>query len=50
MLSAGASKTWQEILFDATGERQMDATAMVDYFQPLLVWLQKQNQGRPVGW
>lgn len=50
MLSAGASKPWQEILFEATGERQMDATAMVDYFQPLLVWLERQNQGKPVGW
>ena len=50
MLSAGASKPWQEILFDATGERQMDATAMVDYFQPLLAWLERQNQGKPVGW
>ena len=50
MLSAGASKPWQEILFDATGEREMDATAMVEYFQPLLAWLERQNQGKPVGW
>lgn len=50
MLEAGANKPWQEILFDATGERRMDATAMVDYFQPLLVWLERQNQGQPVGW
>jgi cytochrome c551/c552 len=28
----------------------MDATAMVDYFQPLLVWLERQNQGKPIGW
>ncbi len=50
MLAAGASKPWQDILFEATGERQMDATAMVDYFQPLLAWLERQNQGKPVGW
>ena len=50
MLAAGANKPWQDILFEATGERQMDATAMVDYFQPLLVWLERQNQGKPVGW
>ena len=50
MLSAGASKPWQDILFEATGERQMDATAMVDYFQPLLAWLERQNQGKPIGW
>jgi peptidyl-dipeptidase A len=50
MLAAGANKPWQEILFEATGERQMDATAMVDYFQPLVAWLERQNQGQPVGW
>ncbi|MBI1966652.1 MAG: M2 family metallopeptidase [Gemmatimonadetes bacterium] len=50
MLAAGQRKSWQEILYEATGERQMDATAMVDYFQPLLAWLERQNQGKPVGW
>src|SRR6266571_762755 len=50
MLAAGQSKPWQDILADATGERQMDATAMVDYFQPLVAWLERQNQGKPVGW
>ena len=50
MLAAGQSKPWQEILADATGERQMDATAIVDYFQPLVAWLERQNQGKPVGW
>jgi peptidyl-dipeptidase A len=33
-----------------TGERQMDAGAMLEYFQPLRVWLDRQNAGRPVGW
>jgi peptidyl-dipeptidase A len=50
MLEAGASQPWQETLAQATGEREMDATALVDYFQPLLAWLERQNQGRPVGW
>jgi peptidyl-dipeptidase A len=50
MLGAGASRPWQETLAQATGERQMDATAMVDYFQPLLAWLERQNRGQPVGW
>src|SRR5436309_3202695 len=50
MLAAGQSKPWQDILADATGERQMDATAMVDYFQPLVAWLERQNQTKPVGW
>jgi len=50
MLAAGQSKPWQEILADATGERQLDATAIVDYFQPLMAWLERHNQGQPVGW
>ena len=50
MLAAGQSRPWQAILADATGERQMDATAIVEYFRPLVVWLERQNQGKPVGW
>jgi peptidyl-dipeptidase A len=50
MLAAGADRPWQDILFEATGERRMDATAMVEYFQPLVAWLERQNQGHPVGW
>ena len=50
MLEAGASRPWQDILYDATGERRLDASAMAEYFQPLRVWLERQNQGKPVGW
>jgi peptidyl-dipeptidase A len=50
MLAAGASNPWPQILFEATGERAMDASAMVEYFQPLLAWLERQNQGKPLGW
>ena len=50
MLAAGQSRPWQDILADATGERQFDATAIVDYFQPLVAWLERQNRGKAVGW
>ena len=50
MLAAGQSRPWQDILADATGERQLDATAIVDYFEPLVAWLARQNQGKAVGW
>ena len=33
-----------------TGEREMDATAMLDYFGPLNQWLDEQNEGRTCGW
>jgi len=28
----------------------MDETAIVEYFQPLMGWLDEQNQGRSCGW
>jgi peptidyl-dipeptidase A len=49
MLEMGQSRTWQEALETMTGEKQMDATAILDYFKPLEVWLDEQNQGRKVG-
>ena len=50
MLEAGQSRPWPEILYEMTGERQMDGTAMLEYFAPLKAWLDVQNRGRPVGW
>jgi peptidyl-dipeptidase A len=49
-LAMGASKTWQEALEALTGQREMDASAMADYFAPLKAWLDEQNAGRKVGW
>jgi peptidyl-dipeptidase A len=50
MLEMGASRPWQEALEKLTGTRQMDATAIRDYFAPLQKWLDEQNKGKPVGW
>jgi peptidyl-dipeptidase A len=50
MLSLGRSRPWQDALEKLTGTRQMDATAIVDYFQPLMGWLEEQNRGRQCGW
>jgi peptidyl-dipeptidase A len=33
-----------------SGQRQMDATAILDYFAPLKKWLDEQNQGEKPGW
>jgi peptidyl-dipeptidase A len=33
-----------------TGQEEMDATAILDYFAPLKTWLDEQNQGRSCGW
>lgn len=50
MLAAGASEPWQDTLEKLTGTREMDATAIIDYFQPLMGWLEEQNSGRACGW
>ena len=50
MLAAGASKPWQETLKAMTGEDHIDASAMVEYFQPLLTWLKEQNASEKPGW
>ncbi|RMH18407.1 MAG: peptidase M2 family protein [Acidobacteria bacterium] len=50
MLAMGLSRPWPEALEALTGQREMDATAIVDYFRPLLDWLEEQNAGRTCGW
>ena len=50
MLEMGESKPWPDALYTITGQREMDATAILDYFTPLKKWLDEQNAGQPVGW
>jgi peptidyl-dipeptidase A len=50
MLELGHSKPWPEALFAMTGQREMDATALLDYFAPLRKWLEEQNAGQKCGW
>jgi peptidyl-dipeptidase A len=50
MLAVGASKPWPEAMEALTGQRRMDADAIIDYFQPLMTWLNEQNAGRQCGW
>ena len=52
MLALGQSKPWQDALETLTGEKEMDASALADYFEPLKSWLDQQNiaNNYPVGW
>ncbi len=50
MLAMGASRPWPEALEAFTGSREMSAQPMVEYFRPLLGWLEEQNRGRQCGW
>ena len=50
MLEMGQSKPWPDAMEALTGERQADASAILDYFAPLKTWLDEQNKGMKVGW
>jgi peptidyl-dipeptidase A len=49
-LEMGASRPWPDVLEVLTGERQMSAEALLEYFAPLKAWLDEQNRGRRCGW
>jgi peptidyl-dipeptidase A len=49
-LEMGQSHEWPDALEAMTGERRMDASALLEYFAPLRRWLDEQNRGAPVGW
>jgi len=49
-LAMGTSRPWPDAMAALTGERTMDAGALLEYFAPLKAWLDEQNRGVPVGW
>jgi peptidyl-dipeptidase A len=50
MMEMGQSRPWPDALEAFTGTRRMDGAAMVRYFQPLMTWLERENQGQQCGW
>ncbi len=50
MMASGSSEPWQDALEKLTGTREMDATAIIDYFAPLMGYLKEQNTNRSCGW
>ena len=49
IMEKGQTEDWQKVLKDATGE-ELSTRAMVEYYAPLMSWLEEQNKGRPIGW
>lgn len=49
IMEKGATEDWRKVLEEATGEK-FSTRAMLDYYAPLMKWLQEQNKGRPIGW
>ncbi|WP_306251192.1 M2 family metallopeptidase [Parvularcula sp. IMCC14364] len=50
MLEMGQAQPWPDTLELFTGTREMDGSAILSYFQPLLEYLEEENQGRQCGW
>ncbi len=50
MLEMGASKPWPDAREAFTGSRILDAAPMLEYFKPLMEWLNEQNKGEAKGW
>ncbi|KAF7273323.1 hypothetical protein GWI33_013966 [Rhynchophorus ferrugineus] len=51
-MEKGASQSWKDVLFQATGESRLDGSALREYFRPLEDWLSNENlrTGEFVGW
>ncbi len=50
MMEMGASKPWPDALEAFTGRRQIDGSAILAYFKPLMERLEAENAGRQCGW
>ncbi|XP_072023763.1 angiotensin-converting enzyme-like [Amphiura filiformis] len=52
MLSYGTSQPWTDTLEVLTGKRKIDTSAIKEYFEPLMEWLEKENarNNEQIGW
>jgi peptidyl-dipeptidase A len=49
IMEKGKTEDWRNVIKEATGE-ELSTRAMVEYYAPLMKWLQEQNKGRQIGW
>ena len=49
LLSLGATRDWREVVREKTGG-EVSTKAMLEYFEPLVGYLQEENADREVGW
>uniref|UniRef100_A0A4X2M679 Angiotensin-converting enzyme n=1 Tax=Vombatus ursinus TaxID=29139 RepID=A0A4X2M679_VOMUR len=50
MLKLGKSEPWTVALENMVGNKRMNATPLLEYFEPLFTWLKEQNKNAYVGW
>ena len=46
----GASRPWPEAMEVITGQRKMDVGPVLEYFTPLIEFLEKENRQQRPGW
>ena len=48
----GSSRPWPDAMETLTGQREMSAQPLLNYFRPLQEWLEKENarNGEMIGW
>ncbi|MBI4444909.1 MAG: M2 family metallopeptidase [Acidobacteria bacterium] len=49
ILKQGRTRDWREVIKEATGQ-EIGPRALLEYFQPLMQFLEKENSGREIGW
>ena len=49
LLSLGATRDWREVILEKTGE-EVSTRAMLEYFAPLIEFLETENAGRESAW
>lgn len=50
MLSLGKSQPWPLALEKVVGQKTMNVTPLLNYFEPLFAWLKEENKNSFVGW
>lgn len=50
IMSLGSSISLQEAILRLTGKTGFNTTALLNYYEPLFQWLQKENENRSCGW
>ncbi|KAI0233168.1 Angiotensin-converting enzyme [Lamellibrachia satsuma] len=50
MLKLGSSVPWTEAMLKIAGTREMDAAPLLEFFRPVIKFLEKENEGHRIGW
>lgn len=52
VMKLGFSKPWPEAMAMITGQPKMSVLPLMEYFQPLITWLEQENKknGDALGW